>query len=157
MALCGMKVSCTLQEMATRSLGCSEHVICDPRALSATDQGKVLEAKNKRDGGLTRVINDCQHLLKRALLLLAVAEHLQAAADSSQCTAECIYQLLDESICCGISFHVGLAIVECNDPAFMQDHLVVTLFLSTLIGSGGNAGNQSAIKVIRGLVRKPIL
>jgi hypothetical protein len=34
-----------------------------------------------------------------------------------------------------------------------QDHLVVTLFLTMLVGAGGNAGNQSAIKVIRGLVR----
>jgi len=38
----------------------------------------------------------------------------------------------------------------------IKDHLVVTLFLSTLIGSGGNAGNQSAIKVIRGLATKSI-
>jgi len=28
----------------------------------------------------------------------------------------------------------------------------VTLFLTMLVGAGGNAGNQSAIKVIRGLV-----
>lgn len=34
----------------------------------------------------------------------------------------------------------------------VQDHLVVTLFLTMLVGAGGNAGNQSAIKVIRGLV-----
>ena len=35
----------------------------------------------------------------------------------------------------------------------LKDHLVVTLFLTMLVGAGGNAGNQSAIKVIRGLVR----
>ena len=29
---------------------------------------------------------------------------------------------------------------------------MVTLFLTMLVGAGGNAGNQSAIKVIRGLV-----
>ena len=34
----------------------------------------------------------------------------------------------------------------------IKDHLVVTLFLTMLVGAGGNAGNQSAIKVIRGLV-----
>jgi hypothetical protein len=34
----------------------------------------------------------------------------------------------------------------------LQDHIVVTLFLTMLVGAGGNAGNQSAIKVIRGLV-----
>lgn len=37
----------------------------------------------------------------------------------------------------------------------LKDHLVVTLFLTMLVGAGGNAGNQSAIKVIRGLVRAP--
>jgi Mg/Co/Ni transporter MgtE len=34
----------------------------------------------------------------------------------------------------------------------VQEHIVVTLFLTMLVGAGGNAGNQSAIKVIRGLV-----
>eukprot|EP00878_Enallax_costatus_P005776 GHUV01006055.1.p1 GENE.GHUV01006055.1~~GHUV01006055.1.p1 ORF type:complete len:300 (+),score=76.53 GHUV01006055.1:133-1032(+) len=33
----------------------------------------------------------------------------------------------------------------------LRDHIVVTLFLTMLVGAGGNAGNQSAIKVIRGL------
>ena len=36
----------------------------------------------------------------------------------------------------------------------LREHLVVTLFLTMLVGAGGNAGNQSAIKVIRGLVRR---
>ena len=36
----------------------------------------------------------------------------------------------------------------------LKHHLVVTLFLTMLVGAGGNAGNQSAIKVIRGLVRR---
>ncbi len=34
----------------------------------------------------------------------------------------------------------------------LKEHLVVTVFLTMLVGAGGNAGNQSAIKVIRGLV-----
>jgi len=33
----------------------------------------------------------------------------------------------------------------------IREHLVVTLFLTMLVGAGGNAGNQSAIKVIRGM------
>jgi len=33
----------------------------------------------------------------------------------------------------------------------LKEHLVVTLFLTMLVGAGGNAGNQSSIKVIRGL------
>jgi len=32
----------------------------------------------------------------------------------------------------------------------IQKHIVVTLFLTMLVGAGGNAGNQSAIKVIQG-------
>ncbi len=38
----------------------------------------------------------------------------------------------------------------------LRNHLVVTLFLTMLVGAGGNAGNQSAIKVIRGLVSLPL-
>lgn len=33
----------------------------------------------------------------------------------------------------------------------LREHLVITLFLTMLVGAGGNAGNQSSIKVIRGL------
>ena len=33
----------------------------------------------------------------------------------------------------------------------VREHLVITLFLTMLVGAGGNAGNQSAIFVIRGL------
>lgn len=33
----------------------------------------------------------------------------------------------------------------------VRDNIVITLFLTMLVGSGGNAGNQSAIRVIRGL------
>ena len=33
----------------------------------------------------------------------------------------------------------------------IKQHLVVTLFLTMLVGSGGSAGAQSAIKVVRGL------
>jgi Mg/Co/Ni transporter MgtE len=39
-----------------------------------------------------------------------------------------------------------------NYQELLRNHLVVTLFLTMLVGAGGNAGNQSAIKVIRGLV-----
>jgi len=41
-----------------------------------------------------------------------------------------------------------------NFQALLKDHIVVTLFLTMLVGAGGNAGNQSAIKVIRGLATK---
>ena len=33
----------------------------------------------------------------------------------------------------------------------IQKHVVVTLFLTMLVGAGGNAGNQSTVSVIRGL------
>lgn len=60
-------------------------------------------------------------------------------------------------VCPTLPCHVlpfpALPAPPCNTPAH-QDHLVVTLFLTMLVGAGGNAGNQSAIKVIRGLVRR---
>ena len=33
----------------------------------------------------------------------------------------------------------------------LTDHVIISLFLTMLIGTGGNAGNQSATLVIRGL------
>jgi len=38
-----------------------------------------------------------------------------------------------------------------NYGELIRDHLEITLFLTMLVGAGGNAGNQSAIRVIRGL------
>ncbi|KAL6768542.1 hypothetical protein ACKKBF_B11140 [Auxenochlorella protothecoides x Auxenochlorella symbiontica] len=53
---------------------------------------------------------------------------------------------------------VGLLILQSSSSFvlsgysdLLERHLVVTLFLTMLVGAGGNAGNQSAIKVIRGL------
>lgn len=45
------------------------------------------------------------------------------------------------------------SVVLVKYEALLREHLFVTLFLTMLVGAGGNAGNQSAIKVIRGLVR----
>ena len=53
---------------------------------------------------------------------------------------------------------VGLLILQSSSSFVLdkyqdliREHLVVTLFLTMLVGAGGNAGNQSAIKVIRGM------
>jgi len=35
--------------------------------------------------------------------------------------------------------------------SLIETHLIVTFFLTMLVGAGGNAGNQSAVMVIRGL------
>ena len=35
--------------------------------------------------------------------------------------------------------------------AFIQTHVIVTLYLTMLVGAGGNAGNQAAVMVIRSL------
>merc|ERR1711907_397716 len=34
---------------------------------------------------------------------------------------------------------------------FIENHIFVTLYLTMLVGAGGNAGNQSAVLVIRGI------
>jgi len=44
-------------------------------------------------------------------------------------------------------------VLEANQD-LIKDHLIITLFLTMLVGAGGNAGNQSAILVIRGLATK---
>jgi|AntRauMFilla1563_2_1112583.scaffolds.fasta_scaffold88467_1 hypothetical protein len=46
-------------------------------------------------------------------------------------------------------------VIEANQQ-LIKDHLVITLFMTMLVGAGGNAGNQSAILVIRGLATKEI-
>ena len=43
------------------------------------------------------------------------------------------------------------SIVLENYGDLIKNHLEITLFLTMLVGAGGNAGNQSAIRVIRGL------
>eukprot|EP00850_Spirogloea_muscicola_P008725 SM000047S16864 [mRNA] locus=s47:428079:429401:+ [translate_table: standard] len=45
----------------------------------------------------------------------------------------------------------GASVVLEMYQELLQDHLVITLYLTMLVGAGGNAGNQSAIKVVRGL------
>ncbi|KAG2491709.1 hypothetical protein HYH03_009872 [Edaphochlamys debaryana] len=65
--------------------------------------------------------------------------------------------VVDEALSRG-RWLLGLLIVQSTSSFvldayqdLLRDHLVVTLFLTMLVGAGGNAGNQSAIKVIRGL------
>ena len=41
-------------------------------------------------------------------------------------------------------------VLEANQ-GLIRDHLVITLFLTMLVGAGGNSGAQSAVLVIRGL------
>lgn len=38
----------------------------------------------------------------------------------------------------------------------IKEKIITTLFLTTLVGAGGNAGNQSAVHVIRGIATKKI-
>lgn len=53
---------------------------------------------------------------------------------------------------------LGLLVLQSSSSVVLQryedlvrDNIVITLFLTMLVGAGGNAGNQSAIRVIRGL------
>ena len=43
------------------------------------------------------------------------------------------------------------SIVLSSNEALIQDNVIITLYLTMLVGAGGNAGNQSAIEVITGL------
>lgn len=53
---------------------------------------------------------------------------------------------------------LGLLVLQSSSSVVLEryadlvkDHIEITLFLTMLVGAGGNAGNQSAISVIRGL------
>lgn len=84
------------------------------------------------------------------LELCELPEVLDSAAPAPRTT-------IDEALSRG-RWLVGLLVLQ-SSSSFILDsyqdlirqHLVVTLFLTMLVGAGGNAGNQSAIKVIRGL------
>ena len=39
-----------------------------------------------------------------------------------------------------------------SNEALIQDNVIITLYLTMLVGAGGNAGNQSAIKIIEKIV-----
>jgi len=41
-------------------------------------------------------------------------------------------------------------IIQCN-KSFFEKHMTIVAFLTMLVGAGGNAGNQAAVRVIRGL------
>ena len=65
--------------------------------------------------------------------------------------------VLDEAASRG-RWLVGLLVVQSLSSVVLErfeplirDHLTITLFLTMLVGAGGNAGNQSAIKVVRSL------
>lgn len=65
--------------------------------------------------------------------------------------------VLDEAASRG-RWLVGLLVVQSLSSVVLErfeplirEHLTITLFLTMLVGAGGNAGNQSAIKVVRSL------
>lgn len=74
--------------------------------------------------------------------------HVAPAADGS---------VLDEAASRG-RWLVGLLLVQSLSSVVLErfeplirEHLAVTLFLTAVVGAGGNAGNQSCIKVVRSL------
>ena len=65
--------------------------------------------------------------------------------------------VLDEAWARG-TWLLGLLVLQSSSSVVLErysdlvkDHIEITLFLTMLVGAGGNAGNQSAISVIRGL------
>jgi len=56
------------------------------------------------------------------------------------------------------SWLIGLLVLQScssfiiqNNQRFLQNHMTIVQFLTMLVGAGGNAGNQAAVRVIRGL------
>merc|ERR1719223_985789 len=51
----------------------------------------------------------------------------------------------------GSVFQAASGMILSRFEDMLQKHVVVTLFLTMLVGAGGNAGNQSTVNIIRGL------
>ena len=50
-----------------------------------------------------------------------------------------------------LAFQSCSGFILARNEALLQDHPALVYFLTMLVGAGGNAGNQSAVRVIRGL------
>lgn len=110
------------------------------------------------DKGVTAIISSDSEVIlgnesRKALCDSGLPDTEMCAIDDSPLQAP----VIDEALSRG-RWLLGLLILQSTSSfvldqyqELLRDHLVVTLFLTMLVGAGGNAGNQSAIKVIRGL------
>ena len=88
-----------------------------------------------------------------------LCHHVRSVAALAAQALPSVHFVRPSSSCCNRRWLLGLLVLQSMSSfvldsyqELLRNHLVVTLFLTMLVGAGGNAGNQSAIKVIRGLV-----
>ncbi len=89
-----------------------------------------------------------------ACALHAAHQHTKEHQRTSQQQQACYTAATILFACCRGRWLLGLLILQSTSSfvldqyqELLREHLVVTLFLTMLVGAGGNAGNQSAIKV----------
>ena len=85
------------------------------------------------------------------------AEDLDLDLDAMESLVDADATVVEEALTRG-RWLLGLLVLQSSSSVVLQqyadlvrENIVITLFLTMLVGAGGNAGNQSAIRVIRGL------
>ncbi|GKY93770.1 hypothetical protein MPSEU_000344200 [Mayamaea pseudoterrestris] len=106
--------------------------------------------------GMVEVVDTTQgaHLPTMPLLTnSAVSQPYSNSLADSMDPTYFLYQVQDRA-----QWLVGLLVLQsmssfiiARNEALLQKHLVLVQFLTMLVGAGGNAGNQSSVRVIRGL------
>lgn len=123
--------------------------------------GDTLDTLDKLDESTTFQAQDTRNdtIVKERTVAAAAATDDSPTTVSSSITKSAISEAYERG-----KWLVGLLILQSSSSFVLdkyqdliREHLVVTLFLTMLVGAGGNAGNQSAIKVIRGMATGTIL
>lgn len=85
------------------------------------------------------------------------AEDIDLDLDAMESLVDADATVVEEALTRG-RWLLGLLVLQSSSSVVLQqyadlvrENIVITLFLTMLVGAGGNAGNQSAIRVIRGL------
>ena len=162
-----------------RGGGGRRRAIRDPREDTSDESGSLpLETRADRDGGASaaaaerksasKVSVEVQRALARRVLeaqrgWLSSKESAALGELESETRGEALQSdpelvgVVPEAYM-RVRWLLGLLILQSTSSLVLsryadliKENIVVTLFLTMLVGAGGNAGNQSAIHVIRGL------
>jgi cation transporter-like permease len=117
-----------------------------PKGLVQIQVGNEVDCES----GMVEV--DSSASLNMPLLSAVPQPYSNILADSTD-PIHFLYQVQDRA-----QWLVGLLVLQsmssfiiARNEAMLQKHLVLVQFLTMLVGAGGNAGNQSSVRVIRGL------
>ena len=135
-------------------------------SLEATTSGTTKGGGGAREKSARKVSVEVQRALARRVLEAqrgwlsskesAALGELETRGESLQSDPELVGVIPEAYM--RVRWLLGLLILQSTSSLVLsqyedliKENIVVTLFLTMLVGAGGNAGNQSAIHVIRGL------